>query len=504
MQQTNRALTTVGVLLGTALAALEMTIVGAAMPTIIARLGGLGLYSWVFSAYLLTSTTTVPIYGRLADLYGRKPVFLVGTSLFLIGSMACGLAQSMVSLILCRALQGLGAGSIITLTTTIIGDLYTLEQRARIQGLFGSVWGIASVVGPYLGGLITDHFSWRWIFFVNVPVGLASGLLIATQLHERLERRRHSLDYLGTAAMSLGVAALLVALLRTGEGRAGMTLALPCYGASAALLALFLAQQKRAAEPLLPLSLFRIPLVSLSCAAGFLLSATLFGLTSYLPLYAQGVLDGRALDAGRVLMPMAVVWPLGSTLGGRLILRLGYRASVLVGTTLALLGTLSLNILRPGSPQWHAMPPMAIVGLGMGFSVTGFIIAVQNAVGWEQRGLATGTAQFCRSIGGTVGVGILGAVLNSRVQHLLSGLGLATPGASHSAVDSLLDPAARASLTPTAHHQLQIGLDAALHAIFTMTAVAAALAIVIGCFFPTGRVETRRAPEAPEPVEVER
>jgi EmrB/QacA subfamily drug resistance transporter len=507
VRETNRGLATVGVLLGTALAALDGTIVGTAMPTIIGRLGGMALYSWVFSGYLLTSTTTVPIYGRLADLYGRKPLFLIGSTLFLIGSMLCGMAHSMWQLILFRAVQGLGAGSILTVTITIIGDLYTLEQRARMQGLFAGVWGIASIIGPITGGYITDHFSWRWIFYINVPVGLASGLLLAAYLHERVERRPHALDWWGTAALSLGVAALLLALLKTGEGAVGFAAARPFYGwamtyyaAAAVLLGLFWARQVRAAEPLLPLSLFQIPLVGLSCLTGFLVGATMFGIMSYLPLYAQGVLNGSALDAGRVLMPMAMIWPIGSAIAGRLILRLGYRASVTLGTTLVLVGTVLLLVtLTPSSPQWHFIPPMAILGLGMGFSVTGFVIAVQNAVGWGQRGLATATAQFCRSIGGAVGVALLGAVLNSRVRTTLAHLGVdavSLRGASHSPANALLNPEARATMPPETFHALQLGLAGALHAVFWIAAVTAALALVTAWFFPGGTAEMHRSPDA--------
>jgi EmrB/QacA subfamily drug resistance transporter len=500
VRETNRGLATVGVLLGTALAALDGTIVGTAMPTIIGRLGGMDLYSWVFSGYLLTSTTTVPIYGRLADLYGRKPTFLVGSSFFLLGSMLCGMAHSMWQLILFRAIQGLGAGAIMTITITIIGDLYTLEQRARMQGLFAGVWGIASIIGPITGGYITDHLSWRWVFYINVPVGLASWLLLAAYLHERVERRPHQLDYLGTVVLSLGVTALLLALLRTGAETTSVASAPLCYIAAATLLGLFVLRQLRAAEPLLPLSLFRIPLVGISCLTGFLVGCTMFGTMSYLPLYAQGVLGGSALDAGRVLMPMAIVWPVGSALAGRLILRLGYRVSVMLGTALVLLGTVQLLVvLTPSSAQWHFIPPMATLGLGMGFSVTGFVIAVQNAVGWGQRGLATATAHFSRSIGGAVGTALLGAVLNGRVRATLAGLGVhaaSLHGSSGSPANALLNPQSRAAMAPETFHQLQLGLAGALHAVFWIATTTAALALVTAWFFPGGSAETHRVAEA--------
>jgi predicted MFS family arabinose efflux permease len=290
--------------------------------------------------------------------------------------------------------------------------------------------------------------------------------------------------------------------MHTGEQGWGLSSVLPYYAVAFALLGLFIRIQARAPEPLLPFSLFRIRLVTLSCLAGFLLSATLFGITSYLPLYVQGVLDGRARDAGSVLIPMAVVWPLGSMLGGRLILRLGYRAAVALGTTLAFAGALALLVLHPAAPRWYAVPPMAVLGLGMGFSITSFIIAVQNAVGWHQRGLATGTAQFARSIGGTFGVALLGTVLNTHVQQILSGLGPvghAAPGPRRSAVDLLLDPTTRAGLTPELHRHLQLGLDGGLHAVFALAAGAAGLASAVACLFPSGRVVAR----APDTADVE-
>jgi EmrB/QacA subfamily drug resistance transporter len=395
------------------------------------------------------------------------------------------MAGSMWQLILFRAIQGLGAGCILTVTITIIGDLYTLEERARMQGLFAGVWGICSIIGPYTGGYITQNFSWRWVFYINLPVGLASGILLATQLHERVERRPRSLDYVGTAALSLGVAALLLALLKTGDPSAGVAAAMPYYVGALALLAYFGVHQTRTAEPLLPLSLFQIPLVGLSCLTGFLVGATMFGIMSYMPLYAQGVLNGSPLDAGRVLMPMAIVWPVGSAIAGRLILRIGYRASVMLGTALVFSGTLLLLRLGPDSPLWRSMPPMALLGLGMGFSVTGFVIAVQNAVGWSQRGLATATAQFCRSIGGAVGV---------TLAHL--SVSAAVGGATHSAANALLNPSVRASMAPETFHGLQLGLAAALHSVFSIASVTAGLALIVSWFFPGGSAETHRSPDA--------
>src|SRR5690606_34349187 len=254
MRQTNRRVVVVAVMLGTFLAALDTSIVGTAMPTVIGQLGGMSLYSWVFSAYLLTSTTTVPLYGRLADLYGRKPLFIAAAGIFLLGSMLCGAAQSMPQLVAFRALQGLGAGGIIPVTLTIVGDLFDVEERARMQGLFSAVWGTSAVAGPTVGGFIVDYVDWRWVFYINLPFGIAATILFWLFLNEQVERKRHAIDYAGTVSLTLGVTALLVALLEVGEGRAWTDpIVVGSLALAVVLLVFFVRTEQRAAEPILPL-----------------------------------------------------------------------------------------------------------------------------------------------------------------------------------------------------------------------------------------------------------
>jgi EmrB/QacA subfamily drug resistance transporter len=480
------ALIIAGLMLGMALAALDTTVVGTAMPTIIGKLGGVSLYSWVFSAYLLTSTTTVPVYGKLADLLGRKPVFLFGVGVFLIGSALCGLAQSMVQLIVFRAVQGIGAGAVLPITMTIIGDLFSIEQRARLQGLFSGVWGVSSVAGPALGGLITDHIDWRWVFYVNVPFGLLSALLIFLLLHERVARRRHAIDYLGTATLTAGVTALLWGLLQGGKawGWAAPASA-ATFGLAALMLAVFLWQERRAAEPVLPLSLFRSRIIAVAGVAGGLSGAAMFGVTSFVPLWVQGVEGGTATDAGVVVAPLSMGWPVGSIIAGRLIVRFGYRPAAILGGACLLAGGALLLAVGQGTARVLVVALLVLVGLGLGFTSSSFIIAVQNAVSWSQRGVVTASTQFFRTIGGTIGVAALGALLTSGWRHRTADLG----AGNLDSASVLLDPARRAALAPDTVAALRRALDLALDGVFVAVAVLALLVFVAVLFVPGGRAQ---------------
>ncbi|HEY5003646.1 MAG TPA: MDR family MFS transporter, partial [Ktedonobacteraceae bacterium] len=330
---------TIALMLGMSLAALDTTIVGTAMPSIVGKLGGITLYSWVFSIYLLTSTTTVPIYGKLADLYGRKPLFLFGATLFLIGSAASGAAQSMEQLIIFRAIQGLGAGAVLPIVLTIIGDIFTLEERAKVQGLFSGVWGLSSVVGPFVGGLIVDHFSWRWVFFINIPFGLVSMLLLIFTLKETVERKKHHLDYLGTLTLTGSIVALLFALLQGGTTWAWTSFqSIGLFVAAVVLFVLFVRTERHAAEPILPLVLFENRIITISSIGGVVLGVLMFGVTSYVPLFIQGVKGGSATSAGITLVPLLLAWPITATISGKLVIRYGYRIIAVIGMLFAVLG----------------------------------------------------------------------------------------------------------------------------------------------------------------------
>src|SRR5437588_5036592 len=299
---------------------------------------------------LLTSTTTVPIYGKLADLFGRKPVFLFGTTLFLIGSVASGASQSMEQLIVFRAIQGLGAGAVLPIVLTIIGDIFAVEERARVQGLFSGVWATSSIVGPALGGLIVDHFSWRWVFYINIPFGLLSAFLLIISLKEHVERKKQPLDYIGTLTLTGGIVALLFALLQGGTSWAWNSLpSIALFALAALLLLLFVYQERRAPEPILPLTLFKNRIIAISSIGGVILGVIMFGITSYVPLFVQGVRGGSATSAGVTLGPLLLAWPIASMLSGKIILRSGYRLTACVGALLVSIGVGLVTLLQASS-----------------------------------------------------------------------------------------------------------------------------------------------------------
>lgn len=475
-----------GLMLGMSLAALETTLVGTAMPTIIGKLGGVSLYSWVFSAYLLTSTTTVPIYGKLADLFGRKPVFLFGVGLFLLGSMLCGLSRSMVQLIIFRTIQGVGAGAVLPITMTLIGDLFSVEQRARMQGLFSGVWGVSSVVGPALGGLITDSIGWRWVFYFTLPFGLISAALIFFLIHEHIEKRKRSIDYIGSATLTAGITALLLGLLEGQSWGWTSPQLLLTFAASAVLLAVFLWNEARVPEPVLPLGLFRNRIIAVASIAGALSGAAMYGVTSYIPLLVQGVQNGTAADAGTVVAPMSMGWPVGSIVAGRLIVRFGYRLAILIGGICLLAGGMMLPFVGADSPRAFLVVQLILVGLGLGFTSSAFVIAIQNAVPWSQRGVATATSQFFRTIGGSIGVAALGAMLVNQWRSYAAERGVT---GQFDEASNVLDPARRGGFSAEVLRNIQLSLADALHNIYLVVAVLTLAVFLAILFFPKGRAD---------------
>ena len=477
-------LVTAGVMAGIAVAALDSTVVGTAMPTIIGQLGGISEYGWVFAAYLLTATTTVPVFSTLADVHGRKPIFMIGLVLFIGGSMLCGLSQSMFQLIAFRAIQGLGAGAVMPIAFTIVGDIFSGRQRARMQGFFSSVWGVAAIIGPALGGLVTATVGWRWVFYINVPVGLAAAVLIGLTLHEQVEHRKHRLDWLGALTLTGGVAALL---LGVSEGSQVGFASLPVIGLLAAAVALLLAfarNEARVDEPLIDFGLIRRPILAAGLAIGTLAGVIMFGLTAYLPPVIQGIHGGSPLEAGLGVGAMSIGWPVGSVVAGRAMLRFGSRPVVLVGTGLLVVGTALLTQAAPMQPLWYSALGAGVTGFGMGLTTTPLLVSIQSAVSWRQRGQATGLVQFSRTIGGAVGTGLMGAILASSV------------GKHASAV---LDPVGR-SLIPAAElASIRDALAGALGLIFVILLVTAVATWLLAMrFMPKVHVdEVERATEPP-------
>ena len=413
IEGTRRAVATAGVLGGTFLAAIETTVVAAAMPTVAGQLGGLSYYSWVFSAYLLTSTVSIPLWGKLSDLYGRRRFYLWCIALFLLGSALSGAAQTMPQLIFFRALQGFGAGGLLPLGMSVLGDLYSLEERGRMQGLLSGVWGVASVVGPVTGGYITALFSWRWVFYLNIPFGIAAALAVGTALTDRVRRDAGSVDYAGAALLMGSVTLLVLALSGSGlEGSAaGGLWVVPAY-VGAVVLGLWLARvERRAPEPMVPLDLLSDRMVAAIASTGLLVGVSMFGAISYVPLFVQEGLGGSAVEAGRALTPLILGWVVTSMVTGRVVLSIGYRPMVLTGLVAMTIGFFGLTRVDGGSSAWLLRTTLTLMGMGMGMTMLSLVLAMQNVVARRHLGVATSFGQFTRSIGGAVGVAVLGAVI---------------------------------------------------------------------------------------------
>lgn len=411
---TNRKMVTIGLMAALFIGALDVTVVSTAVPHMLKDLSGLSLISWVFSIYTLTTCVATPIFGKLTDLYGRRPVFMIGLILFVLGSVLCGLANSMTALIWYRAIQGIGAGALNPVIFTLIGDLYTGKERGKMQGVFSSVWSIAGLLGPLVGGYFVDHISWRWIFYMNVPVGLVSLLLVFGFLHEKVEKNAKSIDYGGALSFTIGVSALLYALLNGGEAYAWSSpVILLLFAAAAVFIAMFLYVETKAQEPMMPLSLFKNRAMTVSNVSGFLAFSVSTGVTIYIPMWIQTLLGHSATSSGLTLLPMSIAWFLAANTAGRLMFRLGTKAFVTAGSLIVLIGGIWLWGLQLGSPYWHIAAIMIIVGFGMGCISTPTTVLIQSAVGWQLRGVATSTNSLMRSLGQTVGVAVFGTMFNS-------------------------------------------------------------------------------------------
>ena len=466
-RSTHRPLTVGALLLCMFMTAMEATVVATAMPTVVADLGGIELYGWVGAIYMLACTVTMPLYGKLADLHGRKPVLYAGMALFLAGSIASGLSASLEQLIAFRAIQGLGAGALQPIALTVVGDLYTAGERARVQSLFGAIWGFAGIAGPLLGGLIVHLLSWHWVFFVNVPFGFVAALLLAVAYHEQAPKTEQRLDWLGALVLSAGIIALLLA----ASGVAPLLTA----PLAVALLVLFVAVERRAPAALLPLALFRKPVIAAASAAGAVLGSTMMASLTYVPLLIQGVLRGSPTEAGSAITPMLIGWPLAAALSGRLIGRVGYRPMVRAGAVTALVGVATLAIYFDRLQTLFALRLiMGCLGVGLGLANTALIIAVQESVGWEQRGVATATTLFFRTIGGAVSVGALGALLGASLADRIP----------DRLLDQLLMPLADEGRRTAVSAEAASILGAGLEHVFRATAIVAALGTLAAFAFP--------------------
>ena len=463
------------------LTATEGSIVATAMPTIVANLGGFHLFSWAFAAFLLTQAVSIPIYGRLADLYGRKPVFFAGTSLFLVASLLCGLAWGMGPLIFFRAVQGAGAGAIQPIATTIVGDIYTPAERARVQGYLSGVFGVAAIFGPPLGAFLVQYVSWSFVFWINLPIGAASFAMLSFFLRERREPQRHRIDYAGSALLSLGAGTLMLVLIEAQSlGRA--TIIVLTAGGALALVALA-ANEKRAAEPIFRASLWRNRVIALGNLGGFTSGALIMAVGGYLPTYVQGAMGGSVLSAGLVLGASSMSWAVASFAAGRLMVSTSYRLVAVIGGLSLVAGSLLLVALEPGRTLAWAATGSFVIGIGMGFCNTAFIVSIQAGVGWTERGVATSSYMFMRIVGQSVGAAVFGAVLNF-------GLHLHAPEAGD-LVNRVLDPGLRHSLGTAELAQLSEAIASSLDLVYMLAALAAVVTLLLACALPAALSPTR-------------
>lgn len=469
-----------GLMLSMFLAALDGTVVGTAMPSIIGTLGGFSLYAWVPAIYLLVSSVSTPLYGKLADLYGRKSVLFAGVSLFLIGSILCGVATSMPLLIAFRAVQGLGAGAVVPITLTIIGDLFSLEERARIQGVFSSVWGISSLIGPPIGGFLVESLSWRWVFFINLPIG-ALALFLLVQFFEEKKRpsaRTHRVDVLGASLLSGGLTTLLLVLIEGNQ-------AWPWVSAPTAVLSVagicllwaFVWQEGRVADPIIAFPVLRQRLIAIAVLSGIFTGVLMTGIGYYVPLFVQGVQHGTAIQSGTTLAPMLLGWPLAGSIAGRLALRYGYRNVSVVGMLWCLAGCLCLLLIIPSTPLPFISAFSFMTGVGLGLVSLPMLVAAQNAVQWAQRGLVTSAVMFMRSFGQVVGLAIMGAAANSAFSTLTTN--------QRAIINASLDPQRRSTVTHAAS-AIALALQQGIHSAFVVGALAAVAGVGLVLMMPRG------------------
>ena len=467
------------------LTATEGSIIATAMPTIVADLGGFHLFSWAFAAFLLTQAVSIPIYGRLADLYGRKPVFFAGTSLFLVASLLCGLASGMASSIIFRALHGIGAGALQPVATTIVGDIYTPAERARVQGYLSGVFGIAAIFGPPLGAFLVEHVGWPFVFWINLPIGVTSFAMLSLFLPERHQVQRHRIDFTGSALLTVGAGALMLMLLEA-QRLGGATISVLVVVGAGALIALAI-NEKRAAEPIFPATLWRDRVIALGNLGGFTTGALIMAVSGYLPTYVQGAMGGSVLAAGLVMGASSISWAFASFAAGRLMVRTSYRLVAVIGGLALVAGSLSLILLDPGRALAWAATGSFVIGIGMGFCNTAFVVSIQASVGRAERGVATSSYMFMRIVGQSVGAAVFGAVLNF-------GLYRHAPEAGD-LVNRLLDPGLRHSLGQAELARLGGAIASSLHPVYVIAGLAAIVTFALACALPAALSPTR----APRP-----
>lgn len=481
------------------LAAMDTTIVATAIPQIVGDLGGFALFSWVFSIYLLAQTVTIPIYGKLADVFGRKPVLLIGTVIFLGGSAASALSWSMPALILFRGLQGLGAGSIMATVYTLAGDLYSVRERAYIEGWLSSVWGVAAIVGPTLGGAFAEYASWRWVFLINLPVGAGAIVLLVRFLREQAERQHHRIDYAGAVVMLFAGTAVIFALLQGGQAWPWLSLpSLAAWCVAALLVATAVRVERRAAEPIMPRWLWRSRVLTGANLSMIGMGIVMMGPNTYLPTFGQAVLGLGAIAAGFLLATMSIGWPTASALSGRLYLRIGFRDTALCGAVLVVLAAAGfLALPYPGSP-WFIVLDQVALGAGFGLLSTPMLVGVQATVTWHERGVVTGANIFARYLGESVGAAICGAIFNGTIGRDLAHAPAALRARLPQRMDEVIGALQRHEVAGAADDYLRQAIYTATHHVYAGLAVIALLTLGVVLLTPR-RFPRARDDDAPHP-----
>jgi EmrB/QacA subfamily drug resistance transporter len=469
--------------MSTFLTAIEGTIVSTAIPSIVSDLKGMELMNWVFSIYLLTSAVATPIFGKLADLYGRKRIFFAGTILFLLGSVLSGMSATMTQLIWFRAFQGIGTGAIMPVTFTMVGDLYPFEQRAKIQGWISSVWGIAGIVGPLVGGFFVEQLTWHWVFYINVPFGIIAMIMVGLWFQESFEKQKKPIDYPGVILFSIGLISLLFALQIGGESQQWTSnLVIGLFAAAVFFIALFLWVETKVSEPMVPLSLFTIRNIVIANAGGFILSAVLIGMTAYIPVWVQGILGLKATNAGITLAPMSVSWTIGAFIGGRLLVKRGAKVTSHIGMVFLLASCAGLIAANLESTQIYLMWITLLAGFGFGMTLTVYTVIVQSSVGWSMRGAATASNTLFRTLGQTVGVAVFGTYINQNNSRQLLDTRV-----SVDEMNNLIDPNISEQMPPEIRDILREVLENGLHGVFWLLLVLAAAGAAVVVLLPRTR-----------------
>lgn len=482
--KTNRPLVLVSIMIGSFIAAIEGTIITTAMPSIAAELGGFSLYSWVFSSYLLIMALTIPIYGKLSDLFGRKHVYTVGTIIFLIGSILCGFAHSMGVLIFYRLIQGVGAGAIQPITTTIIGDIYSLKERGKIQGYLSAVFGFSAIIGPTLGGFLVEYVGWQWVFWINIPIGILSMMGISLFLKENIEYKKSQIDFAGISFMLIFIISIMMVVFNIGTNWSWLSFQVILLVLLAIIaFILFIKQEQRAPVPIIPLWMWRHKLILIANLTVFTSGILMMGVSTYLPTFIQGVLERTPKEAGLVLAMMSFAWPVAAVIAGKAILKTSFKNISIVGGLFLIAGSLLFLFLHQSDGILIGGVGALFIGVGMGLTNTTFIVAIQNSVSWAERGAVTASNIFMRTMGNTLGATLFGALLNFRLasyfdQHRL---------ADNTVIDidktnQILDPIERKSIPAEMIDMIKSALTTSLHSVYIVVFLLSIISFVFIMF----------------------